>query len=87
MQVYSSDLLCCAVEEQSLVLSLMDLLLSNDTYLITLRINNATSYGNYTAALDIYPYAANFSFTASTSTYWPVPSLETVRTLSNTLTQ
>lgn len=77
-QVFSSDLLCCTVEDQSLVLSLMSLLLTNHTYLITIRVDNATSYDVLPAASSNYSYAANFTLTASSSTYYPVASLETV---------
>lgn len=76
LQIMSSDLLCCAVEDQSLVLFVMDILVSNVTNLITLRIVNTTSYDNGSSLLDEYPYAANFTLTASTSTYAPVPSLQ-----------
>ncbi|DBA72728.1 TPA: hypothetical protein ACH3X2_010124 [Trebouxia sp. C0005] len=77
LQVFSSDLLCCTVEDQSLVLSLMSLLLTNHTYLITIRVDNATSYDVLPAASSNYSYAANFTLTASSSTYYPVASLET----------
>ena len=81
LQIMSSDLLCCAVEDQSLVLFVMDILLSNVTNLVTLRIVNTTSYDNGSSLLDEYPYAANFTLTASTSTYAPVPSLQVVNFL------
>ncbi len=82
LQVFSSDLLCCTVEDQSLVLSLMSLLLANETYLITIRVDNSTSYDQLPAASGNYSYAANFTLTASSSTYYPVASLETVCSLS-----
>ncbi|DBB04573.1 TPA: hypothetical protein ACH3X1_012652 [Trebouxia sp. C0004] len=77
LQVFSSDLLCCTVEDQSLVLSLMSLLLARQTYLITIRVDNSTSYDLLPAASGNYSYAANFTLTASSSTYYPVASLET----------
>ncbi len=85
LQVFSSDLLCCTVEDQSLVLSLMSLLLANETYLITIRVDNSTSYDQLPAASGNYSYAANFTLTASSSTYYPVASLETVCPLSQTV--
>jgi len=81
LQVLSSELVCCGVEDQSLILSVMSILLSNATNLITVRVNNATSYDIGDGLLDGYPYAANFSLTASSSTYSPVLSLQDVRDL------
>ncbi|DBB13762.1 TPA: hypothetical protein ACH3X3_000769 [Trebouxia sp. C0006] len=55
----------------------MSLLLANETYLITIRVDNSTSYDQLPAASGNYSYAANFTLTASSSTYYPVASLET----------
>ena len=79
MQVYSSIKLCCTDVEQSLVLSVLGTVLANATNLITLRINNVTSLDPGTLA--DYANLANFSFTASVSTYAPIPTLSTVSLL------
>ena len=76
LQVFSSVQLCCSILEQSLVLSVMADLLANATNLITLRINSVISYGSIMS--ERHPNSANFSFTASSSTYSPVPSLSMV---------
>ncbi len=55
---------------------------SCETYLITIRVDNSTSYDQLPAASGNYSYAANFTLTASSSTYYPVASLETVCSLS-----
>ena len=77
MQVMSAELLCCAVGDQSLLLSVMSALLYNATNLLTIRMNSATNYDPGGTTLG-YPYLANFSFTASVSNYSSVPSLQTV---------
>ena len=76
MQVVSGELVCCTTEDQSLVLSVMSSLLYNATNLVTLRLTSVTSY-DPTSDLG-YPYVANFTFTASSSNYSSVPTLETV---------
>ena len=83
MQVMSAELLCCAVGDQSLLLSVMSALLYNATNLLTIRMNSATNYDPGGTSLG-YPYLANFSFTASVSNYLSVPSLQTVSPLSYT---
>lgn len=76
LQVFSSVKLCCSVLDQSLVLSVLADLLANATNLMTLRINSVISYES--SVLEGYSNSANFSFTASSSTYSPVPSLSLV---------
>lgn len=79
MQVFSSVKLCCTVLDQSLVLSVLADLLAMATNLITLRLNSVVSYD--TIPFEDYSNSANFSFTASSSTYSPVPSLSVVSCL------
>ncbi|KAL3136950.1 hypothetical protein ABBQ32_006555 [Trebouxia sp. C0010 RCD-2024] len=73
LQVFSSVKLCCSVLDQSLVMSVLADLLAMATNLITLRLNSVVSYD--TNPFEDYSNSANFSFTASSSTYFPVPSL------------
>lgn len=65
------------------MLSVMADLLANATNLITLRINSVTSDDAKT--FESYLNSANFSFTASSSTYSPVPSLSVVSFLLTAL--
>ena len=76
LQVFSSVKLCCSVLDQSLVLSVLADLLAMATNMITLRLNSVISYD--TNLFEEYSNSANFSFTASSSTYSPVPSLAVV---------
>lgn len=76
VQVFSSVKLCCSVLDQSLVMSVLADLLAMATNLITLRLNSVVSYD--TNPFEDYSNSANFSFTASSSTYFPVPSLSVV---------